>query len=356
MPKTAPPPKQVTRFEAALLRILRFFFQQVPAEEALPLIRGVMNRPPCLSAAAVHLVRDTLSKGCVLYLVKAGGWKQDRFLRGGEPKAGRLWQRGSIDELTLSFSKVSLQFLIWLTANRPGELPNFEAADAEPTIADQLLFHLAYEAIREHQDIAAVLRPMPIFADNLLCRLKYPADFVDEKSYDPAGIDAWFTGVGSVVLEALQPNLESRWLESERTKGQTSNWDKLLRQGLAETQILTVFLDAAERANREDLARFPIGVLDQLLGIPDPIPELWIGGLQGNAPPRMAERLEVQRAALSLLAQTERLRRWEQRARHSSFMDEDYAARQFWLSEWERLHGSRSLARADKILRMIEPL
>ena len=63
----------VSRFEASLLRILRFFFHQVPAEEAVPLVRASQNRPPCLSPAAVHLVRDTLSKGCVLYLVHAGG-------------------------------------------------------------------------------------------------------------------------------------------------------------------------------------------------------------------------------------------------------------------------------------------
>ena len=57
------------------------------------------DRPKCLSADAVHLVLDSLSKGCVLYLVRAGGWKRDRFLRDGEPKFGRLWERSPVEKL-----------------------------------------------------------------------------------------------------------------------------------------------------------------------------------------------------------------------------------------------------------------
>ena len=162
---STPAPKLVSRFEAALLRILRFFFRQVPPEEALPLIRSNPNQPPCLSAAAVHLVKDTLSKGCVLYLVRAGGWKKERFLHNGEPKTGRLWERSAGSEPLLEFSKHSLEFLIWITANKPGETkPLWSAAAGELTIADHLLLFLAYESLRDEKDIAAVLQTSSNFS------------------------------------------------------------------------------------------------------------------------------------------------------------------------------------------------
>src|SRR6478672_12767606 len=112
MTDTPPPPTAVSRFEANLLRVLRFFLKQVPAEQALRLVHDRIDRPKCLSADAVHLVRDSLAKGCVLYVARAGAWKRDRFLRDSSPRFGRLWERSPLERLTLSFSKHALDFLI----------------------------------------------------------------------------------------------------------------------------------------------------------------------------------------------------------------------------------------------------
>jgi hypothetical protein len=349
-------PRQVSRFEANLLRITRFFFRQVPAEEALPLVRTTMNRPRCLSAAAVHLVRDTLGKGSVLYLVRAGGWKQERYLRGGEPKAGRLWQRNAVADLRLEFSRHSLEFLIWLTANKPGDsTPLPPAAAEELTAADQLLFFLAYEALREETDIATALRALPIIAGNALCRLQYPGDFLedDETAID---FDRWMTGPRSILFEAMHAVLESRWLEIEHAKGQFGDWDRVRQIGQAEHAVLSQFLEAADRAKRWDLTRFVLAVLSRLLATPDMTPAFWTGGLQGSGPPRLADRLEAQRAALALLRQAERFRAWEQRARAHGYFDEDYAVGKFWLGEWERFHGAQTAERAERVLQMLEPL
>src|SRR5262245_18725987 len=126
------PPKSVSRFEANLLRVLRFLLKQVPAEQALRHVHDRMERPKCLSPAAVHLIQDSLSKGCVLYLVRAGAWKRDRFLRAGEPKFGRLWERSPVERLTLTFSKHALDFLIWVTAHRPkDDRPVWRAKDED---------------------------------------------------------------------------------------------------------------------------------------------------------------------------------------------------------------------------------
>src|SRR5829696_10061826 len=206
MSDTPPPPKSVSRFEANLLRILRFFLKQVPAEQALGLVRDKVDPPRCLSATAVRLVEDSLAKGCVLYLVRAGAWKRDRFLRDGVPKFGRLWERSPVERLSLMFSKHALDFLIWGTAHRPkDERPVWRAKDENLTVADRLLFFLAYEAMRADVDLAAALRTSPVFGEHALVWLAHPNDFAGEKPGTAPPFDVWLTEPGSHVLEPMQP-------------------------------------------------------------------------------------------------------------------------------------------------------
>ncbi len=271
------------------------------------------------------------------------------------PKAGRLWQRSRIDELGLQFSRFSLDFLISLTANKPADWPNVEQLPIEQlTIADYLFLSIAYESLRREPELAASLRDLRCFQTNALCRLLYPEDFDGVFATELFGI--WFTPVGTFVLEAMQPLFESRWLEMEREKGQISDWQRMGTQGEAQHQLLNLFMDAADRAGRVDLARFLLAVLSKLLAAPETTIAFWTAGLQGSGPSRLAERLEIQRAAVALLRGAMRLRQWEQRARASGFMDDDYPASQFWLNEWERLNGSQSLARAEQIVQSLEPL
>ena len=356
MSDTPPPPKSVSRFEANLLRILRFFLKQVPAEQALRLVLDRLDRPRCLSATAVHLVQDSLSKGCVLYLVRAGGWKRDRFLRGSEPRFGRLWERSPVEKLTLGFSKHALDFLMWVTAHKPkDERPVWQGNDADHMVADRLLFFLAYEALRADADVAAALRTSPAFGGNALVWLAHPNDFAGETQAVPA-FDVWLTERGSLVLEAMQPVLENRWLEIERTKGQIGDWEQLRLQGQAQGRVMDAFTQAVNRAGRRDLVRFLLAVMSRVLATPDMAPTFWTGGLQGSGPPRLADRLETQRNALAVLRSGERLRTWEREARRSGYMDEDYAASKFWLGEWERFNMTAVADRAERVLQQVEPL
>jgi hypothetical protein len=350
-------PKSVSRFEANLLRVLRFFLKQVPAEQALRLVHDRFDRPKCLSAVAVDLVRDSLAKGCVLYLVRAGGWKRDRFLRGGEPKFGRLWERSPVERLTLAFSKHALDFLMWVTAHKAKEeRPVWKADDKELTVADRLLFFLAYEALRTDADLAAGLRASPVFGENALVWLAHPNDFAGDARPTLPTFDVWLTEPGSLILEAMQPVLEHRWLEIERTKGQVGDWNLLNQQGQAQGRLLEVFTQAVDAAGRRDLVRFLLAVMSRVLATPDMAPTFWTGGLQGAGPPRLAERLETQRNALAVLRNAERFRSWERAARRSGYMDEDYAASKFWLGEWERFGMTTVADRAERVLQQVEPL
>ena len=88
----------------------------------------------------------------------------------------------------------------------------------------------------------------------------------------------------------------------------------------------------------------------------DMTPVFWTGGLQGSGPPRLADRLDTQRAALALPRQMATLETWQQRALGVGYFDEDYQASQMWKSDWELLQGDRVAARARATIEMLEPL
>jgi FtsH ternary system domain X6 len=352
-----PPPKSVSRFEANLLRMLRFFLKPGPNDQALRHVHERLERPTCLSAAAVELVRDSLSKGCVLHLVRAGGWKRDRFLRNGEPKFGRLWERSPVEKLTLSFSKNVLDFLMWLTAHRPKEdRPIWTADLGELTPADQLLLFLAYDALRSDADLATLLRSSSPFGENALVWLAHPNDFASDAHAQVPAFDRWLMKPGSLILEAMQPVFENRWLEIERTKGQIGDWAQLNQQGMIQGRVIDAFTQAVNAAGRRELARFLLAVMSRVLASPDMPATFWTGGLQGAGPPRLAERVETQRNALVVLRTAERFRSWEREARASGYLDDDYAASKFWLGECERFDFTAVVDRAQRVLQQVEPL
>ena len=48
-------PRQVTKFEFNLLRILRFLVGHFPADQGMQLVRAAIARPECLAPGAVEL-------------------------------------------------------------------------------------------------------------------------------------------------------------------------------------------------------------------------------------------------------------------------------------------------------------
>ena len=347
-------PLAVSRFEAVLIRQLRSFLH-APGDPAPPPTgpAGRLALPKGLSPACLHLVRDTLSKGCVLYLAKVGGWRREKHLQGGQPRTGRLWERTPLPQLRLSFSKHSISFLMWLTAGRPDKPEPWSAPEDELTPADQFLMFLAYEGVRE-TEAQQTLRGRGLIQRNGLIRLFFPEDFGGASG---AAIDfaTWTDGVGAAILEALQQRLQQRWLEIERGKTQIGDWTRLRQIGQSQDAALSVLLAACQAARRPDLARFLLRAMADLLS-PDLTPQFWIGGLQGNGPPRLAERLDTQRSGLAVLKQVEKLGQWTRQARGTGYLDDDYAVAQVWLGDWERHLGDDLVAIAHGLLRQLEPL
>jgi hypothetical protein len=82
----------------------------------------------------------------------------------------------------------------------------------------------------------------------------------------------------------------------------------------------------------------------------------WTGGLQGSGPPRLADRLDTQRAALALPRQMATLADWQEKYRAVGYFDEGYAASQLWKQDWEGAAGDRVAARARAAVEQVEPL
>jgi hypothetical protein len=345
----------VSPFEGRLLRILHAVLGHVPADQALPLVLERVPRPATLSRTCVELVADSLAKGCMTFLVRAGGWRRDRFLRDGKPCDGRLWERWQPAELGLAFSRHAMEFLIWITAHRPGDQkPPLNLPPADLTPADRLLVFLTYDLLRD-TEAAPALRALPAVIQDGLIRLACPDDFAGIPNDPGPGFAPWLTGLGAAILEAMQPLLFDRWVVLERGKLQIGDWDAMRELGSAQERVLSSFTDAAEAADRPDLVRFVLRTTAAALQ-PGVTPDAFIGGLQGTGPPRLADRTEVHRRALALPRHLERLQRWQRKARAVGYLDDGYAASQLCKADWEYYGGDELAGRAADLVRQIEPL
>ncbi len=345
--------RSVSRFEADLLRILHALLGRAPIEGARALIAVRHKRPKCLSRGAVELVQDALAKGCVWRLAREGGWLADRYLRGDRIASGRLWDRTPPEELGLHFSRYTLSFLIWLTADHPADRPvHWNPGERDLTVSDQLVLFYAYEAMRNGPTDQAKVGELPQLARHALTRLAFPEDFLG--GGPDLDFSAWTTGAGACILEALQPYLAARWVALDRQKFAILEPSRMIALGRAQEATLTAFLDAIDQAGRTDLARFLLSAASTLLREARE-PRAWIGSLEFEGR-RLADRVEAHRAALALFRALGRLREWELRARGVGYFDEGYAAARLWKAIWEAHDGERLLGQSDEIARAVDPL
>ncbi len=349
--------QNVSRFEANLLRLLYYFLRREPAERALPLVEARIAPPPCLSRPAVRLVQDALAKGCTFLLAQRGGWRDERHLRGEKVVGGRLWERTRPEELGLSFSRHALAFLIWITSVRPGDKdPSWAPEHDQLTPADLLLLFYAHEGLRETIDNlgAPVMRKRAPYHQHGLCWLAYPEDFTAVSDKVGPNFAPWTNGLGSCMLEAMQTDLTARWLQVEGGKERITDPKAMRELGQSQDRVLTAFLDAIEAANRRDLARFLLKAAQYLLG-QYAHPGMWTGGLQMGGI-RLADRAATYQAATAFLRHLDRLMGWARWARTVGYFDEGYDAAKLWLSDWELYQGDDLHARANAIVRALDPM
>jgi hypothetical protein len=347
----------VSRFEANLLRLLYYFLRREPAERALPLVEKREAPPPCLSKPAVGLVKDALAKGCTFLLAQRGGWRDERHLRDERVVSGRLWQRTKPEELGMTFSQHTLAFLIWITSSRPGDKdPTWTPTHDQLTPADLLLLFFAHEGLRETVESLGgpALRKRQPYSQHGLCWLAYPQDFTAVSAEVQPDFLPWTGGLGACILEALQPELEVRWLQVESGKERITDPAAMRALGQAQDKVLTGFLDAAETLGRRDLARFLLRAAKPLLGA-HAHPGMWTGALQMGGT-RLADRAATYQAATAFLRHFDRLNGWARWARTVGYFDEGYESAQLWLADWEQYQGDALHERAQGIIRNLDPM
>jgi hypothetical protein len=349
--------QSVTRFEANLLRLLYYFLRREPAERALPLLENRCAAPPCLDRGAVRLVKDALAKGCVFLLAERGGWRRERFLRGERAVEGRLWERTSPAELGLKFSAHTLEFLIWITANRPGDKdPAWRPAEAELSLGDRILLYFAHEGLRHVAEGLGgpALRVEQPYVEHALCWLAYPEDYTQAPAQAAPNFAPWTKDAGACMLEAMQAELTVRWIQVESSKERIADPQAMRGLGQSQERVLTAFLDAIEQAGRLDLARFLLRAAVVLVG-PYAHPGMWTARLHMTGQ-RLADRAATYQAAAAFLRVLERLQTWERRARGVGFFDEGYGASQLWKADWEQVEGDALVTRAQAIIRQLDPM
>jgi hypothetical protein len=348
--------RSVSRFEANLLRLLWYFLRREPPERALPLLEDRCAAPVCLNRNAVELVKDALTKGCVFLLAQRGGWRRERFLRGPHVVEGRLWERTPPAELGLKFSAHSLEFLMWITANRPGDRDRpWRPREEDLTSGDRLLLYFAHEGLRSAEGLGAhALWTERPFVEHGLCWLAYPEDYTAAPTGARPNFAPWTNGVGAAMLEALQPELARRWIEVEGGKERLTEPQAMRILGQSQQRVLTSFLDAVEQAGRMDLARFLLHAASVLLG-PHAHVGMWTGQLSMTGL-RVADRAATYQAATIFLRMLDRLQTWQRRARGVGYFDEGYSASQLWKADWEAAHGDQLMDRAHAIVRQLNPM
>ena len=349
--------QRVSRFEANLLRLLGYFLRREPPERALPLLENRCPVPPCLHRNAVNLIQTALSKGCVSLLARRGGWRRERYLRGDKAIDGRLWERTPPTELRLTFSAHTLRFLMWITANRPGDTNRpWRVPEEELTLGDRLLLYFAHEGLRNVASGLGVekLRTEQPFVRHALCWLAFPDDYTAVPVGARPNFAPWTNGVGAFMLEALQPELAQRWIEVESNKERLADPQAMRVLGLAQERVLMAFLDAIEQAGRMDLARFLLQAAAVLLG-PHAHAGMWTARLNLSGL-RVADRAATYQTATIFLRTLERLQKWERRARGIGYFDEGYAASQLWKADWEQVQGEVLMERARAIVQQLDPM
>lgn len=345
--------REVSSFEASLLRILRCLMHRVSVEQVLSLLIHSERRPPCLSPNCVALIQDALSKGTTEWLARAG-WQMSQFRAVSDPDnvaAGRLWNRHSPSSMQLTFSRNSLELLLWLTSENFADAKTLPAIDVETlTPGDRVLQLMSFGALRTTLGASNLLKSS-VCGDATLMALLHPGDVAILDGAAPLAVDQLFDVKKIWLLEALQVPLAQQWFRLERDKRVSSNDSDVLVVGVFQAKILEQLLPAAEKARRQDLCLFLLEAGRLLFGSASD--NQWFHRMDLRVH-RMHERASFYRSGFAWFLGLEHLARWTQQAQSVSFYDEDYRTSQFWKAEWERLGGTAICQRARQIIDQVD--
>lgn len=330
----------VTRAEANLLTLARVAVGVIPPMDVMRLLITPVPPPQKLGPTARAALGDTLSRGAVLSLARQGGWLPD-----GER---RLWER--YEPLPLAFTGNTVRLLQWLLSTPLAEhdgKPLFFEGPVTP--AEDLLVTLVLDRLRGTGCDALLARqlalrklPLTTLAHAAVMARDLPLDEVpalDVATYAP-------------YLEGLRSLLARAWLAAERSKRDLPQPDLVSRVGRAQEAVLESFLAAIDVAGRRDLAGFLIDAAVQWV-TPERSADELTRAMVADAPLR--ERTDARRRAAAMLRALARLRAWHDEHRNVRFIEDEYAAAQRLIVDWERL-GERGFSKAAALVTELDAI
>lgn len=341
-------------FEAAMARIVSGLLGDATVEDIVPLLVREHRKPPCLSGSFVEWLQSALAKGCTQRLAREG-WREEVVHTAAGRKHGRLWERYQPESMPLHFSRNSVLMLQWLTAANAAQSKASGRIRTESTTAgDHVLNLLIFDRLQFARLVQMNLAGKPVIKSNPLVSLLFPDAAIVEFGEPIIDFEPWFQSDRVWVIEALQWWLTSRWVQCELDNRRTGSAADLRRRGRTQTMVLSAFLDAADSADRRDLALFALRAAGRVLRSGGHTSSPWFEllNLQGF---RMSERSEIYRAGLALFRSLSRLQQWNQEARAASFYDENYESSQAWMSRWENLAGDDVVGKANQVIRQQDP-
>jgi FtsH ternary system-associated peptide len=293
--------------------------------------------PPKIGTTCAELLEETLRMAW-LALAQRGGWRPRASVgRSGNTARGRVWDR--YQAIPLEFSSATLSLLRWLVAQSfaapPSTIATLPAAPL--TIGDQVMVYLALDATRV-TPAARVIASQPFVHASALAWLGF-APLLAGKGPPPANFDSLTDGAGAVVVEALSDELARRWYAAELPKRQIEDPQELITLGGAQDTVMTAFMDSCDKRKRRDLAGF---VLDAVV----PVIARSVPPAPAQLDPRspLSVRAQARNAAGSLLRGAMRWYDWDQQHRGVRYIDDDYAAAQLLLQQFERI-GAAGVAK-----------
>lgn len=330
--------KSLSRFEANLMAILYAILGERSPSSVLMQLEHAQERPSCLTRGAVDMAEEALRKGMVRWLASIQGWQKEKFLRRGEPSQGRLWERSPPDDLAITFSGHTLDFLMTVTAgNARAEKFSWKPKGKQPLeLGDWIFLYRAVDVLRRNR-LGLHWMKLPALASHPLLGLSMPQATTGDFDYS-----TWMNGSRALVLEAMQDKLALDWMELERSKIEIKRHEVIVALGARQASVLNAFMDACEQAERLDLSRFLLTALRTIVDTEDV--RRWVSmDLSGL---KLAQRSKVYEKAAEFLNVARRFRKWHGNCQATGYFDEGYGAAQLWLSNWERYDGERVTDRA----------
>jgi hypothetical protein len=333
--------------ETDLLTIARALVSAEP-EAAVDASLAAEARVKLLRPRAMEVLEDTLAKGAVFALARLGGARAIIRPDGGSAKPARVYDVRPVPHL--AFGRYTFELLRWLTRTPLGLSTVRPFVLMPETIGDELVGYLALRLVAGRRFEATVAAQPGLTGALAWLGFARPIARYCMEPATPAFDALLASAEGRLVVECLAGDLAQRWAASIGWRGKDLlELEVAARIGMRERTTLDMFIDAAAKADRWDLATFLVEAAR--LALPPGVrPELIA---QRASPPvrpggTLRARTEARQRAGALFHVLPRIARHYEDLSLVRFIDDGYDVAQATLSSWSPL-GREGFARGAAV-------